>query len=107
MLIRFDNGLTTFSHNQLYGRWFTVPAYQYPDNERQLRLAIEHTSNRSALLCNQRLRYPGARSGPAAAASVSLDPAPDRMCWRRPVPRMRCCSGCWPNRSSTGGWVCC
>lgn len=49
MLIGFDNGLTTFSHNQLYGRWFTVPAYQYPENERQLRLAI-HTSNRSALL---------------------------------------------------------
>lgn len=49
MLIAFDNGLTLFSHNQLYGRWYTVPAFQYPDNERQLRIAI-HTSDISALL---------------------------------------------------------
>ncbi|MCB1828658.1 MAG: endonuclease VIII [Gammaproteobacteria bacterium] len=49
MLIGFDNGLTLFSHNQLYGRWYTVPAYQYPENERQLRAAI-HCKERSALL---------------------------------------------------------
>ena len=24
MLTRFDNGLTLFSHNQLYGRWYTT-----------------------------------------------------------------------------------
>ncbi len=24
MLTRFDNGLTLYSHNQLYGRWFTM-----------------------------------------------------------------------------------
>lgn len=49
MLIAFHSGLTVFSHNQLYGRWYTVPARQYPDNERQLRLAI-HTDEMSALL---------------------------------------------------------
>ncbi|MCB1861968.1 MAG: endonuclease VIII [Gammaproteobacteria bacterium] len=49
MLIGFDNGLTLFSHNQLYGRWYTLPAFQYPDSERQLRIAI-HTSDMSALL---------------------------------------------------------
>jgi formamidopyrimidine-DNA glycosylase len=25
MLTRFDNGLTLYSHNQLYGKWFTMP----------------------------------------------------------------------------------
>ncbi|MCP4284341.1 MAG: endonuclease VIII [Gammaproteobacteria bacterium] len=49
MLIAFSNSLTIFSHNQLYGRWYTVPAYHYPENERQLRLAI-HNSDMSALL---------------------------------------------------------
>jgi len=49
MLIAFDNGLTLFSHNQLYGRWYTVPAYRYPESKRQLRLAI-HNRDMSALL---------------------------------------------------------
>ena len=49
MLIRFVNGLNIYSHNQLYGRWHTVPAYEFPDSSRQLRLAI-HNRKQSALL---------------------------------------------------------
>lgn len=49
MLIRFDNGYTIYSHNQLYGKWYVRNAYNYPKNNRQLRLAI-HNEKKSALL---------------------------------------------------------
>ena len=49
MLIRFDNGLSIYSHNQLYGKWEIRQAYDYPETKRQLRLAI-HNKNKSALL---------------------------------------------------------
>lgn len=49
MLIGFDNGLTVYSHNQLYGRWFVRPAGSLPATRRQLRMAIE-TRDRWALL---------------------------------------------------------
>ncbi len=49
MLVRFENGLNIFSHNQLYGKWMVRNAYDYPLTNRQLRLAI-HTSKKSALL---------------------------------------------------------
>ena len=41
MLIAFDNELTIYSHNQLYGRWFVRSAGSLPPTRRQLRLAIE------------------------------------------------------------------
>ena len=49
MLIHFDNGLSIFSHNQLYGKWMIRNSYSYPDTKRQLRLAI-HNQKKSALL---------------------------------------------------------
>ena len=49
MLIRFSNGYTIYSHNQLYGRWFVCSDGQVPDVNRQLRLAI-HSNNGSAFL---------------------------------------------------------
>ncbi len=49
MLTRFDNGLTLYSHNQLYGRWYTVRRHRLPETSRQLRVAL-HTSTHSALL---------------------------------------------------------
>lgn len=49
MLTRFDNGLTLYSHNQLYGRWYTVRRPQMPKTGRSLRVAL-HTEHRSALL---------------------------------------------------------
>lgn len=49
MLTRFDNGLTLYSHNQLYGKWFTTRRPKLPDTGRQLRVAL-HTPTHSALL---------------------------------------------------------
>ena len=49
MLTRFDNGLTLYSHNQLYGRWYTIRERRMPATGRQLRVAL-HTPTHSALL---------------------------------------------------------
>jgi len=49
MLTRFDNGLTLYSHNQLYGRWYTVARPRMPKTTRQLRVEL-HTATHSALL---------------------------------------------------------
>lgn len=40
MLTRFDNQLTLYTHNQLYGRWATGPADLPADGRRQLRIAL-------------------------------------------------------------------
>jgi endonuclease-8 len=49
MLTRFDNGLTLYSHNQLYGKWFTTSRPRRPKTSRQLRVGL-HTDTHSALL---------------------------------------------------------
>ena len=49
MLTRFDNGLTLYSHNQLYGRWYVRPRGELPNTGRSLRVAL-HTARHSALL---------------------------------------------------------
>lgn len=49
MLIFFDNGLTLYSHNQLYGRWYVTRRGRAPDTRRKLRVAL-HTETHSALL---------------------------------------------------------
>jgi endonuclease-8 len=49
MLIHFANGLTIYSHNQLYGVWRTCKRGNLPQTKRSLRLAL-HTSTHSALL---------------------------------------------------------
>lgn len=49
ILIRFDNGLNIYSHNQLYGKWIIRKLHDYPETRRQLRLAI-HNDRKSALL---------------------------------------------------------
>jgi endonuclease-8 len=49
ILTSFEGGLTVYSHNQLYGKWFVRKRDLYPDTRRQLRFAI-HTAEHSALL---------------------------------------------------------
>ena len=49
LLIRFEDGPTMYSHNQLYGRWFIRERGVLPRTRRQLRAAI-HTERTSALL---------------------------------------------------------
>ncbi len=49
MLTRFNNGLTLYSHNQLYGKWYTTRRPRLPRTTRQLRVGL-HTAAHSALL---------------------------------------------------------
>ncbi len=49
MLTHFDNGLSVYTHNQLYGKWMVRKAHSYPETNRQLRFAI-HNAQKSALL---------------------------------------------------------
>ncbi|MGC1309392.1 MAG: endonuclease VIII [Phormidesmis sp.] len=49
MLTHFDNGLSVYSHNQLYGKWMVRKAYNFPETNRQLRFAV-HNAKKSALL---------------------------------------------------------
>ena len=49
MLTRFAGGLSIYSHNQLYGRWYVRKSGRLPRTRRQLRLAIE-AADRQALL---------------------------------------------------------
>lgn len=49
MLTRFSGGLSVYTHNQLYGRWYVVRNSRLPRTSRQLRFAVG-TGNRRALL---------------------------------------------------------
>jgi len=49
MLTRFAGGLTLYSHNQLYGRWWIVPAGREPQTRRALRVALETGTQRALL----------------------------------------------------------
>ncbi len=49
MLIGFGNGLTLYSHNQLYGRWMVCDNGSVPDSSRQLRVAIDVPKKRALL----------------------------------------------------------
>jgi endonuclease-8 len=49
LLTRFDNGLTMYSHNQLYGVWRIVDAGKRPSTRRVLRVALE-TAEQAILL---------------------------------------------------------
>ena len=48
MLTRFDNGLTVYSHNQLYGRWVVQRPGSLPKTGRQLRFAIKPAASDGA-----------------------------------------------------------
>jgi endonuclease-8 len=49
ILTRFNDGATLYSHNQLYGRWYTTRRPRIPDTKRRLRVEL-HTATHSALL---------------------------------------------------------
>ncbi|MEQ8858923.1 MAG: endonuclease VIII [Pseudomonadales bacterium] len=49
LLTHFDSGLTMYSHNQLYGRWYVRRRDDLPRTNRSLRVAL-HTAAHSALL---------------------------------------------------------
>jgi endonuclease-8 len=49
MLTRFDNDLTIYSHNQLYGRWYTTRRPQMPKTKRQLRIELSTRTHKALL----------------------------------------------------------
>jgi len=49
LLTHFDNNLSMYSHNQLYGRWMICQAGRPPVTNRSLRVGL-HTRKKSALL---------------------------------------------------------
>lgn len=49
ILIHFEDDLTMYSHNQLYGKWFIKKAGEYPKTNRELRVELR-TDQKSALL---------------------------------------------------------
>src|SRR5210317_176961 len=49
MLTRFNNGLTIYSHNQLYGRWYTVRRPRMPRTGRQLRIELRTRTHKALL----------------------------------------------------------
>ncbi len=49
ILTRFDNDLTIYSHNQLYGRWYTMKRPRMPKTGRQLRIEIQTGTHRALL----------------------------------------------------------
>lgn len=49
LITYFDNDLCMYSHNQLYGKWFTVTSGAQPNTGRSLRVAL-HNDSHSALL---------------------------------------------------------
>ncbi|MEG0233647.1 MAG: endonuclease VIII [Hafnia sp.] len=49
LLTHFSNGLTMYSHNQLYGVWKIVDAGETPDTKRDLRVRLE-TEDKAILL---------------------------------------------------------
>lgn len=49
LLTHFSNGLTMYSHNQLYGVWKVVAPGETPDTKRDLRVRLE-TDDRAILL---------------------------------------------------------
>ncbi len=49
LLTHFSNGLTLYSHNQLYGVWKVVKAGEKPETKRDLRVRLE-TAERAILL---------------------------------------------------------
>ena len=49
MLTRFDNGLVMYSHNQLYGRWYTSKLPRLPKTTRSLRVALDTDTHTARL----------------------------------------------------------
>ncbi len=49
LLTRFDNGMTLYTHNQLYGRWEVVEGRRLPSSRRRLRLVLGTRSHLALL----------------------------------------------------------
>ena len=96
MLTRFEDGLTVYTHNQLYGRWYVTSNGRMPRTERQLRFSVR-AGDRQALLysaseievldADSERRHPFlSRLGPDV---LSEAPTTDELAARLEEPRFR------------------
>lgn len=75
LLLKFSDGTTIYTHNQLYGRWMFASPDRRPDTNRSLRLALS-TDSASALLYSAseiELIEPGDRNEHPFLARAGLD----------------------------------
>jgi endonuclease-8 len=96
MLTRFAGGLTVYTHNQLYGRWYVMRRDRLPRTHRQLRFAIAAGARRALLYSASEIevldaeaerRHPYlSRLGPDV---LSQAPAPAALAARLAEPRFR------------------
>ena len=82
MLTRFAGGLTVYSHNQLYGRWYVMPRGRLPRTRRQLRFAVTAGKRRALLYSASEIEVLDARAESrhpylSRLGPDVLSPAPD------------------------------
>ena len=91
MLIHFDNDLTMYSHNQLYGRWYTRARGEIPHTNRTLRAAL-HAPTMSALLYSASeiaVLSPQQLEHQAYLKKLGPNPLEENLDWRDFVARLR------------------
>lgn len=91
LLTHFEDGLTIYSHNQLYGRWYITRRDKPPRTNRTLRLAI-HTETHSALLFSAsdiEVHSPETLSEQKYLARLGPDALDDRVVWQDVLKRLQ------------------
>ena len=91
LLTHFDNGLTIYSHNQLYGRWYITRRDKPPRTNRTLRLAI-YTETHSALLFSAsdiEVHTPETLPSQKYLARLGPDALDDQVVWRDVLARLQ------------------
>ncbi len=96
MLTRFEGGLSVYTHNQLYGRWYVRQRNELPKTGRQLRFAVRAGDRRALLYSASDIevldeeaerRHPFlSRLGPDV---LSQAPTTSELCTRLNEPRFR------------------
>ena len=91
LLISFENSLTMYSHNQLYGRWYVRPRGEKPNTNRTLRAAL-HGPKMSALLYSASeiaVLAPEQLAKQAYLQKLGPDPLDGAVSWKDFVKRLR------------------
>jgi endonuclease VIII len=91
LLTHFEGGMSVYSHNQLYGRWFITKRDKPPRTNRTLRLAV-HTDTHSALLfsaCAIEVLTPEALALHAYLTRLGPDALDEQCEWRDILARLQ------------------
>ena len=91
LLTSFNGGLTIYSHNQLYGRWYITRRDKPPRTNRTLRLGI-YTETHSALLYSAsdiEVHTPESLPEQKYLARLGPDALDDRVVWQDVLQRLQ------------------